>query len=164
MLEIKTAEPVADRQVIQQLFKEYADGLQEDLCFQGFTDELNEPFKKYSPPLGCIFIAYYEGLPAGCIALQPLTAAGVCEMKRLYVRHEYRSNGIGDKLVARLLIAAAAMRYHTMVLDTLDRLQPAIRLYERHGFVITEPYYANPLPGVVYMQRGISASAVTDLV
>ncbi len=164
MLDINKADPAADQQLVRQLFKEYADGLQEDLCFQGFTKELNDPFDKYGPPLGCMFIARYNGLPAGCIALQPLTAPGVCEMKRLYVRPEYRSHGIGDKLVSRLLGSAAELGYRTMVLDTLQRLQPAIRLYERHGFVTTSPYYSNPLPGVVYMQKEIAHTGVVNTV
>ena len=40
-----------------------------------------------------------------------------------------------------------------MRLDTLDRLTEAMRLYETLGFRRTEPYYDNPLPGVVYWEK-----------
>ena len=39
--------------------------------------------------------------------------------------------------------------YYIMVLDTLNRLDAAIHLYESLGFVRMEPYYDNPLPDVV---------------
>jgi GNAT superfamily N-acetyltransferase len=43
--------------------------------------------------------------------------------------------------------------YKKMVLDTLERLQPAIQLYLKHGFANTSAYYQNPLPGVVFMEK-----------
>lgn len=138
--------------IARALFKEYSDELNEDLCFQSFDDELRDPLKKYGPPSGALFIAYYNSKVAGCIALQPLEA-GVCEMKRLYVQHHYRKKRIADELVKALLLEAKQMGYKRMVLDTLERLQPAISLYLHHGFVNTSAYYANPLPNVVYMEK-----------
>jgi putative acetyltransferase len=139
--------------MIKMLFKEYSDGLNENLCFQRFDDELNDPLKKYGEPAGAVFIAYHKGKPAGCIALQALKEAGVCEMKRLYVRQDFRRLQIADLLVQTLLEKAKALGYTKMVLDTLERLQPAIKLYEKHGFHNTSAYYENPLSGVVYMER-----------
>lgn len=75
------------------------------------------------------------------------------EMKRLYVVPSFRKFGIGRKLVQAILDDAKALGYHTMKLDTLDRLQPAIQLYKAFGFTDASAYYANPLEGVVYMQR-----------
>jgi GNAT superfamily N-acetyltransferase len=135
------------------MFKEYSDELNENLCFQSFNDELKDPLKKYGQPNGAIFIAYHGDEPAGCIALQILSEKGVCEMKRLYVRPRYRSTGIGEKLVDVLLESAKEKGYRKMVLDTLERLQPAINLYLRKGFINTSAYYANPLQNVVYMEK-----------
>ncbi len=139
--------------IVRSLFSAYANELQEDLCFQGFSHELAEPFKKYAEPAGCILLAMNDQEAIGCIALQKLSQPKVCEMKRLYVKPEYRSTGAGHQLVNQLLLSAVAKGYTRMVLDTLSRLQPAIKLYEQYGFANTNAYYSNPLPGVVYMSK-----------
>jgi putative acetyltransferase len=143
----------AELETVRHLFKAYASELNVDLCFQGFEAELKDPLKKYGMPTGSLWLAYYNGEPAGTIALQALKEEGVCEMKRLYVIPECRKAGIGELLVDELLQNAIQLGYTTMKLDTLDRLQPAIQLYLRKGFVITTAYYTNPLPGVVYMEK-----------
>jgi GNAT superfamily N-acetyltransferase len=74
-------------------------------------------------------------------------------MKRLYVRPRFRSNKIGDELVNVLLREASQKGYSKMVLDTLERLHAARKLYVRYGFHNTSAYYVKPLPGVVYMER-----------
>jgi putative acetyltransferase len=141
--------------IVKDLFQEYSEGLNENLCFQSFDDELENPLKKYGEPDGCLLLAYWNNEAAGCIALQPLDEESVCEMKRLYVRTKYRSKGIGDELVKVLIEEAVKKGYRKMVLDTLERLQPAIRLYAKYGFVNTSAYYNNPLPNVVYMEKDL---------
>jgi len=150
---IKISEESAALETVRLLFLEYAAELREDLCFQRFDAEVRDPLKKYGPPAGVIFLAYWNEEAVGCIALQPLPASGVCEMKRLYVKPAFRKYGIGRALVEHLLEASASLGYNAMRLDTLDRLQPAIRLYEQYGFEVINAYYENPLPGVVYMER-----------
>jgi len=150
---IKIAVESAALETVRLLFLEYAAELQEDLCFQSFDAEVRHPLEKYGPPNGVIFLAYWNDEPAGCIALQPLSGEAVCEMKRLYVKPAFRKYGIGRALVEHLLEAADRLGYTSMRLDTLDRLQPAIRLYEQYGFKVINAYYDNPLPGVVYMER-----------
>jgi putative acetyltransferase len=150
---IKILPESAALETVRQLFLEYAAELQEDLCFQSFDAEVKDPLKKYGPPNGALFLAYWNEEAVGCIALQPLPTAGVCEMKRLYVKPAFRKYGIGRKLVEELLQASAEIGYTKMRLDTLERLQPAINLYTDYGFQIINAYYDNPLPGVVYMER-----------
>ena len=147
-----------DLDTVRQLFREYEAELNEDLCFQSFEAELNNPLKKYGPPQGALLLALWEGNVAGCIALTPLKEPGTCEMKRLYVRAAYRKHGIGRLLVDALLQEARLRHYTHMKLDTLQRLQAAIRLYEQYGFVHTSPYYANPINDVVYMEKSLAGS------
>jgi ribosomal protein S18 acetylase RimI-like enzyme len=138
---------------IKSLLKAYLGELNEDLCFQSFDSEIDNPLYKYSAPTGALFIAYYNAIPVGCIALQPLQEPQTCEMKRLYVDPEYRNLKIGDALVKTLLQEAQSLGYTTMKLDTLERLQAAIKLYLKFGFETVTAYYDNPLPSVVYMQK-----------
>lgn len=140
--------------ILQTLFNEYAQELDVDLCFQNFEQELANPLVKYGSPGGVLFLAFWKEEPAGCIALQPVNGA-TCEMKRLYVRPAFRRHGVAKALVQALLIEAKALCYKKMVLDTLDQLQPAIRLYGQCGFINTPAYYLNPLQGVVYMKKDL---------
>lgn len=138
---------------VRQLFTEYEKELDEDLCFQSFENELQHPLEKYGPPRGEIILALLDEEVAGCIALYPLKEKEECEMKRLYVRPGYRKHKIGDLLVRQLLDDAVQLGYKKMKLDTLQKLQPAIKLYHKYGFTETTAYYPNPLEGVVYMEK-----------
>lgn len=154
MLKIVMVEREGDElDIVRTLFKEYQQELNEDLCFQSFEAELQSPLTKYGDEKGALFLAYWDDEVAGCIALAALKEEGVCEMKRLYVRPAFRHYGIGKELVEALLAIAQSKGFNKMKLDTLKRLQPAIRLYERYGFHETNPYYTNPIGDVVYMEK-----------
>ena len=140
---------------VRKLFKEYEQELDEDLCFQNIDDEIKFPLRKYGPPRGVLYIAKWNSEVAGCIALAPLAERGACEMKRLYVRPHYRKHKIGKILVEQLLKDAVQLGYTKMKLDTLEKLQPAIRLYQQIGFLESTAYYTNPLDGVVYMEKSL---------
>ena len=163
MLEIQliTAEG-DDMDAIRRLFREYETELNEDLCFQSFEAELKNPLLKYGPPKGVLYMARWNNEIAGCIALLPLderistTLSTACEMKRLYVRPAYRKHKIGKALVHQLIADAKRLGYTKMKLDTLQKLQPAIQLYQQFDFFETTAYYHNPLPAVVYMERQLT--------
>ncbi len=140
---------------IRQLFRDYLKELNEDLCFQSFDKELENPLIKYGPPTGALFLALWNKEVAGCIALTALPEDRVCEMKRLYVAPASRKLGIARLLVEHLLQAASSIGYACMKLDTLEKLQPAIQLYLHLGFTITNAYYNNPISQVVYMEKNL---------
>jgi ribosomal protein S18 acetylase RimI-like enzyme len=156
---IKIHEETVLMEEVRKLFREYEKELDENLCFQQFEDEVKDPIKKYGPPKGVLYVAEWEGEVAGCIALADIsenssTAFGTtCEMKRLYVRPQFRNHKIGKTMVEQLLKDAAQLGYTKMKLDTLQKLQPAIALYKQYDFSETTAYYKNPLPGAVYMEK-----------
>jgi len=136
---------------VRRLFREYERFLDVDLCFQSFEEELAGLPGKYGPPDGVLLMAADVQRIAGCVALRKVED-GVCEMKRLYLRPQYRGRGLGRLLAERILSEASALGYGVMRLDTLDKLKEAMGLYESLGFRRRESYYDNPLPGVVYWE------------
>lgn len=135
-----------------QLFREYEAFLNVDLCFQAFETELSTLPGKYAPPEGALLLAVDESQAAGCVAVKPLDKK-ICEMKRLFVRPQYRGSGLGKKLAERIISEAEGMGYRLMRLDTLDRLTEAMGLYQSLGFRRINAYYNNPLPDVVYWEK-----------
>ena len=135
------------------LFRDYEAWLDLDLCFQGFEDELRSLPGKYAAPDGRLLLAYQEENLAGCIALRKLDD-GVCEMKRLFVREDFRGQKIGVQLIERLIVDARKIGYLKMWLDTYPpKMAKAVSLYESHGFRAISPYYDNPHSGeVLFME------------
>ncbi len=138
--------------VVRELFVEYQRALGVDLCFQGFEEELAALPGKYSPPRGALYLAWHGDAVAGCVGVRPLHG-DACEMKRLYVRPAWRGLGLGARLADASIAAARQAGYARMCLDSLPSLETAIGMYYRMGFTDTTPYYHNPLPGVVYLEK-----------
>ena len=153
-MDIIPAETPEQLDCVRELFGQYAESLGVDLCFQEFEGELASLPGKYAPPDGRLMLATEGGQAAGCVAIRRIDD-DVCEMKRLYVRPEFRSSGLGRLLAREMISQAAETGYATMRLDTLDRLAEAMSLYESLGFRQTEPYYDNPLDGVVYWELSL---------
>ena len=91
-----------DFEIALHLFQEYANSLGFILCFQGFNQELEFLPGKYASPQGCILLARDKSVSVGYEALSP-RSDDVCEMKRLYVKPEYRGAGLGRKLAEKIV-------------------------------------------------------------
>ncbi|RYG20987.1 GNAT family N-acetyltransferase [bacterium] len=140
---------------VRTLFVEYQAFLNVDLCFQGFEAELASLPKPYEEPEGALVLAYWDDRLAGCAGIKPL-GEDVCELKRLFVRPEFRGQGIGRSLGHRMVDEAKQRGYLRMRLDTLARLGSAVALYRALGFVEIPAYYDNPLEErVIYMELGL---------
>ena len=151
MIQAQTAD---EMETVRTLFREYQRFLGVDLCFQGFEEELARLPGCYAPPRGRLLLAQEGEQAAGCVALRPLDD-GACEMKRLFVRPDYRGQGLGRLLAAQMVSEATALGYGVMRLDTLETLKSAMQLYTSMGFQRRTAYYVNPLPGVVYWERAL---------
>lgn len=140
------------------LMRAYAASLPVDLGYQGFEAEMAAMPGAYAPPRGALLLARAaDGTPLGCVAMRPLSEAGCCEMKRLYVDPAGRGLGLGSALVEAVLAAAAAVPYREMWLDTLPTMTDAMALYRRLGFEPMPAYYPSPVAGTVYLRRRIGA-------
>jgi len=142
-----------DLEDVRSLFRAYADGLGVDLGFQGFEAELRDLPGKYDRPRGRLLVAVSDR-PVACAALRPHDQR-TAEIKRVYVTPEARGRGLARRLSRALLTAARNAGFDAVLLDTLERLAPAVKLYESLGFVRTEPYAPNPEADVLYLRRAV---------
>ena len=139
----------------RHLFEEYQCGLGVDLCFQGFSEELERLAQMYGPPGGALFLASDGKQMAGTVAVRRFSE-DTCEMKRLYVRPEFRNTGLGRTLAQAAIGAGRSLGYRRMVLDTLAGMTAARALYASLGFSEIPAYYENPLPGVKYLEKPLA--------
>jgi GNAT superfamily N-acetyltransferase len=149
---IRPATSADEIEFVRTLFREYADSLGFDLCFQNFEQELADLPGPYAPPSGCLLLATEQDEPAGCVALKKL-AEDICEMKRLYVRGRHRGTGLGRTLARRILREAKHLGYQAIRLDTVPSVMgSAVALYRSLGFQDIGAYCFNPVPGAVFME------------
>ena len=143
---------------VRELFTEYTkliiegdSSFREYLVLQNFDEELLHLESKYGPPRGRMYLAYCDQQLAGCIALRQLDDTR-CEMKRLYVRPQFRKQHIGNTLVSKVISDARAIGYRHLLLDTFPFLDVAIRMYEWLGFYYIPKYNDSPMPSTLFMQ------------
>lgn len=150
--DFRQAESPQQIATVRELFLEYAQSLGFSLCFQSFEEELANLPGDYAPPKGRLILAVQSETPAGCVALHKL-ATEVCEMKRLYVRPQFRGKGLGRLLAERIIAEARSIGYKRLRLDTVEPvMRTAVAMYRTLGFREIAPYRPNPIEGALYME------------
>ncbi len=157
-MSIEIVEAYTYKDEIKVLFDEYTkmliDGESEFknyLELQNYDHETENLEKKYGPPYGRLYLALFDGSIAGCIALRKLDDKN-CELKRLYVKPEFRGNNIGSLLIENIIEDAKKIGYKHILLDTLPFLGTAINMYKKYGFYEIESYNNNPMDNLIYLK------------
>jgi putative acetyltransferase len=158
---LRRATTAEDLEITKALLREYAVYLnqslgEEHICMDAYEKELAGLPGVYAEPQGVILMAFVDEKLAGCVALKPLKAdraieAGeaACEMKRLWVRPEFRGRSIGLALAKELIQQAQGRGYTAMYLDTVPTaMQSANGIYKKLGFQAVERYNTNPILGL----------------
>ena len=160
MEELKLVYAYDRQEEVGELFKEYTDMLiagdkefAEYLKIQKYDNELENPASKYGMPEGRLYLAYVGDKLAGCVGLKKLDDAGQqCELKRMYVRPQFRGKRMGERLLEVILNDAKEIGYKEMLLDTLPFLKSAIKMYQRRGFYEIPCYNDSPIDSTIYMK------------
>jgi GNAT superfamily N-acetyltransferase len=150
MFEIRRASFPIDAEAVLNIWREFVASPSVCLDYQENETEFASLPGKYDSPGGCIFLADRQEYIGGCIAFRRVSQT-ICEMKRLYVRPHARGEGLGCRLVQRLIDEAREAGYREMRLDVLAEFEQAERIYGRFGFVPAEPVSFNPLPGTRFL-------------
>ena len=154
---VAAAETADDLDAVRGLFREYAEFMGFELCFQGFDKEMEGLPGAYAPPMGELLLCRVGGEPAGCVATCRYIP-GVAEMKRLYVRPEFRELKIGRNLVWLAMGMAREAGFDSIQLETVpDRMPTAVGMYEKLGFEVT------PCPGGTDPQIACYSRTLEDL-
>jgi len=134
MLEILKVENGRNLEQVRILWFEFAELLKSRL--HEVTHHLPG---RFGPPAGCMLLAEYNSETAGCVGLMDL-GDDICEMRRLFVRPQFRRLGIGNALAEAVIERGRSLRYAAMRLNTNKKMTGAVELYRSLGFRDIEPY------------------------
>lgn len=158
MINVKYVPAYDRREEVKELFDRYTDmliegdpGFKEFLKMQKYDDELENPAEKYGMPDGRLYLAYVDDKLAGCVGLRRFDDTR-CELKRLYVKPEYRGRHLGSEMLGMIIDEAKKIGYDQMLLDTLPFLESALKMYKGFGFTETGRHNNSPLDTSIYMK------------
>ena len=142
------------REYTDKILEQGGDEVKKCLSAQHLDDELEDIQKKYALPNGRLYLVLVNGNVAGCVGLSR-NDDDYCEIKRLYVRPEYRGQHMSQVLIKQIIDDAKILGYKHIRLDTFPFMKAAIRLYERYGFYSIDRYNDNPAETAVFMQADL---------
>lgn len=167
--QVRSARWPEDGKVIRPLFVEYRqwvadhgdpapashDRVAEGLALiDRLTKELPRPYK---PPHGDILLWFEGESVVACGALRE-TEPGVGEIRRIYVRPDYRGGEFGRPFVRALIARARELRFKKVRADTLPTMAAAIEFYQELGFHPTAAFWPHPAIGALFFEREVGPS------
>lgn len=166
--EVRAALDTKDVDSVRTLMREYGRHLAdhpagpEHFCLSGLESELECLPQPYTDP-GVLLLAQVEGHPAGCTALKELpglsesSGAFSLELRRLWVRPEFRGMGVGRDLMQASISHARAVGARSIFLETIPAVMPeAGRLYAKFGFEEIEAYNNIRVPGIAFFRLNLN--------
>jgi putative acetyltransferase len=163
MLKIITANSGENIEQVRMLWREYGIFLKgcfperKELpavirYFENYEQEISNNLPgRFGLPMGCLLLARYQTKPAGCVGLMDL-GDSICELRRLFVKPEYRRLGVGKALIEAAIEHAKRIGYNRLWLNTNKRMATAEKLYRSYGFRDIEPYEQFDVDGMVFLE------------
>jgi GNAT superfamily N-acetyltransferase len=151
MIKINKVVSEDETKTAREILLEYGRIRNFDAALGDYDYELANLPGEYTPPDGCLLLAYYKDNPVGCVAIRKIDD-DICEMKRLYVKEDFRGKKIGYALVQGIIKNACESGYKKMRLDNHPWMKEAESLYKLFGFVEIGAYRFNPTIGVKFFE------------
>ena len=164
---IRSANWPADLSTVRELFRGYRQWLADHQdrssgaeprvrAGLGLVDELiaNLP-GAYGPPAGDVLLWSKGDAVVACGALRELEPR-VGDIKRVFVRPDYRGKEFGHPYVRALIDRARELGYQSLKVDTLPTMAAAIEFYQEMGFRPTAAYWPHPVAGALFFERRLS--------
>ena len=151
----------ADSACLKSIIGEYIGWLDMDLSYRGFDQEMAKFDQLFTLPSGLFLMARSNETVAGCVGLLRHDA-GTAEVKRLYVRPEFRGQQLGQRLIQQLVITAQGLDIKRFILDAVPQTIVAQQLYQSMGFRQTDPYYAHAVPGTKFYELALSSATFIE--
>jgi GNAT superfamily N-acetyltransferase len=137
------------KQHVKELFLEYMEFVRQNLVqvfefasdFEAapYVDEDMNKLDKLLPPQGQLLLVEVDGQIAGLGGLRQI-GESMGEIKRMYVRPNFQSRGLGCKLLEALIAEALQIGYSKLRLDVGFYATSAEKLYRSVGFTEIDPY------------------------
>jgi len=111
-----------------------------------FDEEvLSKPEKYIINKGGLIFFAFLGNDVIGTVALMPTLEPNTYELTKMAVSPNYRGYKIGQKLMQHCINFAKKNEYKTLLLYSNTKLENAIYIYKKYGFIelpleVNSPY------------------------
>ena len=163
MIDIYKVENGEQLEQVRILWREFADLLKSRLneyvdrpsfrkYMKNYEDEVaNRLPGRFGSPKGCLLLAMYQSETVGCVGLMDL-GDRICEMRRLYVKPQYRKSGIGKILSKAIIEQGRNMGYTSMRLNTNKKMVGAEELYRSLGFKDIVPYENFEVDNMVFLE------------
>ena len=105
---------------------------------------LSNPQKYIINKGGFIFFAIQNEITVGTFALMPTEKHGVLELTKMAVLPKYRGHKIGQKLLDFCIDFAKKQKLKALMLYSNTKLENAIYLYRKYGFIEQKLEKNNP--------------------
>lgn len=108
----------------------------------------------YGPPNGDILLWYEKDDLIACGAIRPV-APGIGELKRVYIRDDYRGEEFGKPFVRAHIARARELGLQRLRSYALGSMTSAIDFYQELGFRRIPAYWTHPASGTVFFERDL---------
>ncbi|MHA1961013.1 MAG: GNAT family N-acetyltransferase [Candidatus Thorarchaeota archaeon] len=108
---------------------------------------------------GIIYILEIDDVAMGMGGLRK-QVDGICEIKRMYIRPEYRGSGYGKILFRKLIEYAKSVGYSRVRLESGIYMETAHHIYRSHGFKECKEYPGREtpepfIPYTIFMEKNL---------